>query len=82
MTPLIYAGLSPLSRFGFLNRAKDPIINIVCEVAELVDAGKQRRVGCNRSRDTLCTGSNPVLFTTVISLLFSVRVQNGDENKE
>lgn len=32
MTPLIYAGLEPLSRFGFLNRAKDPIINIVCEV--------------------------------------------------
>lgn len=36
----------------------------------------------NHESVTLITGSNPVLFTTVISLLFSVRVQNGDENKE
>ena len=29
----------------------------------MVDVGKQRRVGYNRSRDTLFTGSNPVLTT-------------------
>ena len=33
------------------------------QVAELVDAGKQRCVGYNRSQDTLFTGSNPVLTT-------------------
>lgn len=57
MTPLIYAGLSPLSRFGYLNRAKDPIINIVCEVVgvpleEIV--GKTRKYKAVVARCLIC----------------------------
>lgn len=49
MTPLIYAGLTPLSRFGFLNRAKAPIMYIVSEVLgvtleEITSKSRQMKV--------------------------------------
>lgn len=31
MTPSIYIGLDPKTRYSYLNRSKGPIINIVCE---------------------------------------------------
>lgn len=57
MTPLIYLGLEPLSRFGFLNRAKVPIMYIVSEVlgVTLEDvAGKTRKYKAVMARCLIC----------------------------
>lgn len=57
MTPLIYAGLSPLSRFGFLNRAKAPIMYIVSEVLGVsLDeiTSKSRRFDIVMARCMIC----------------------------
>jgi len=57
MTPLIYAGLSPLSRFGFLNRAKAPIMYIVSEVLGVTleeITSKSRRFDIVMARCMIC----------------------------
>ena len=57
MTPLIYAGLEPLSRFGYLNRAKAPIMYIVSEVMGVTleeITSKSRRFDIVMARCMIC----------------------------